>query len=737
AGKSEEAKGQYANLISQILWNLENDSVFQPYGTGNQTRDLTYTEDLARALWIIMQKATWEGTPAGSIAAFNIGLGKAYTLNKQILIIMNTLGLGSKSNIEYIPNPLADYVMFTLSNPDKLKGLGWQPAFSFPTSVDDILLNNELAYNRKVKQWEAEYPAVYLNPSGLKQMGFKNTLANLWERGPYFILLNQDNSLRGIYTQRQKVGPLEVTLYQGEVQYDAQKSPIKEPGMIEDILWQANPLDYQKKVIPLEYDSEKRSLVLLNAKHKISVARQLGWQVEGSEMNSEEFTGSILERLEAIKDKQGKPLFKEIGSGIYLTQDEGILLLYDQEEDNIKLVVAKPHVEVYSEVITNSTTIEEFIPNSEYGPLLRLQRADLCFSINQEGIFYDTEIVEERPKTEVGGVALVPLAYQEGIFTVFGKNDNSQIDSLITLTGYTISQIERFLRAGAPKQNFLGKEEGFKELLKKDNSSVLERDLTHQDLGGDLIYVIGLLDRVIGRGGAIGKPIHFRYKNQKFIASHVPSNRIGSPFMEYPQLPTRGLYKIKNLDTGKEVILQGLLAESIRRYGFYGGLGAARHFRVEPKDLMELFGYDLAKPRPGFTEEDVVKEATQIIRSGQVNNFRVIKIKDPMVQEVLRYYELTSQLDKARRLRRIVKAGRLRAGPLETGYGVNVKVDRRKWEFIATNANPNPTAVLVHENNQGTHKDNLKAEQEFIEYSRFKPLQLPPAKEIKLLPPAK
>ncbi|MBU1727521.1 MAG: hypothetical protein KJ880_07815, partial [Candidatus Omnitrophica bacterium] len=121
---------------------------------------------------------------------------------------------------------------------------------------------------------------------------------------------------------------------------------------------------------------------------------------------------------------------------------------------------------------------------------------------------------------------------------------------------------------------------------------------------------------------------------------------------------------------------------------------------------------DYAKPRQGFTTDDVITEVAQIITSGQIDSFESWTLDHPVVKEALRYYDLTAQADKARRLRDMVSAGHLRAGPLESAFGANVFC----YIFIATNDNLNPAAVIIHENNNKTHIENLKAEHDYFVY---------------------
>ncbi len=119
---------------------------------------------------------------------------------------------------------------------------------------------------------------------------------------------------------------------------------------------------------------------------------------------------------------------------------------------------------------------------------------------------------------------------------------------------------------------------------------------------------------------------------------------------------------------------------------------------------------DPSKPRPGFTPQDVVTEALRIIDSEDIGKYSIFGLEDTIVKQALRYYELANLQDKADRLRQIVKAGHLRAGPMNTAFGANVN----NYIIIATNNNPNQTATLIHENNGGNHQQNLAAEEDFI-----------------------
>ena len=125
---------------------------------------------------------------------------------------------------------------------------------------------------------------------------------------------------------------------------------------------------------------------------------------------------------------------------------------------------------------------------------------------------------------------------------------------------------------------------------------------------------------------------------------------------------------------------------------------------------------DLTKPREGRSEAEVVAEATGIITSGRVNDGHIWTIVDettPWVAAVLAYYEATNQQEKAAKLRELIKAGHVRAGPMAAAYGAHVIVEGQGYILIATNNNPSLDSTLVHESNLGTHEENLTAEKAY------------------------
>jgi len=128
-GKREEFKGQFANLITQLIWAKRDGDTFQIYGDGNQARDFTYVDDVVRAFMLAMVTPEEHGF-------YNIGNGKAYSINE----VIQKIG----ANIEYIDNPLRNYVDKTMANTSKAKEvLGFEAKYSLEAGLALLLKGNE------------------------------------------------------------------------------------------------------------------------------------------------------------------------------------------------------------------------------------------------------------------------------------------------------------------------------------------------------------------------------------------------------------------------------------------------------------------------------------------------------------------------------------------------------------------------------------------------------------------
>jgi UDP-glucose 4-epimerase len=129
-GPKETAKKQYANMVTQFLWEMQDGKTPTIFGDGLQTRDFTYVKDVTRALQLAMQ-SDYHGI-------LNVGTGKAYTFNQTIEILNR--GMGRDAKPQHVPNPIKNYVLHTLSDTTKSeKVLGFKAEYNLVEGVKELL----------------------------------------------------------------------------------------------------------------------------------------------------------------------------------------------------------------------------------------------------------------------------------------------------------------------------------------------------------------------------------------------------------------------------------------------------------------------------------------------------------------------------------------------------------------------------------------------------------------------
>jgi len=125
-GPREESKKQYANMVSQFLWQMRRGEVPMIYGDGGQTRDFTHVYDVVRALRLAMA-SDYQGV-------LNVGTGKANSFNEVIGMINAELGTDIKQ--KYIENPIKNYVRDTLADTGKCREvLGFEAKISLEEGI--------------------------------------------------------------------------------------------------------------------------------------------------------------------------------------------------------------------------------------------------------------------------------------------------------------------------------------------------------------------------------------------------------------------------------------------------------------------------------------------------------------------------------------------------------------------------------------------------------------------------
>lgn len=129
-GPRETAKKQYANMVTQFLWEMRDGKTPVIFGDGLQTRDFTYVKDVVRALKLAM-RSNFHGI-------LNVGTGKAYTFNQTIEILNRNLGMAVRP--QHVENPIKNYVLHTLADTQKAeKVLGFEAVYDLEKGVRELI----------------------------------------------------------------------------------------------------------------------------------------------------------------------------------------------------------------------------------------------------------------------------------------------------------------------------------------------------------------------------------------------------------------------------------------------------------------------------------------------------------------------------------------------------------------------------------------------------------------------
>ena len=130
-GPREEAKKNFANLVSQFMWDMKKGKSPLIYGDGTQTRDFTYVDDINYGF-----KLGMENDINGDV--FNLGTGKCYNLNKLVDILNEVLDTNIKP--VYKENPIQNYVQETLADASKAKEhFGFEPRVHLKEGIGKII----------------------------------------------------------------------------------------------------------------------------------------------------------------------------------------------------------------------------------------------------------------------------------------------------------------------------------------------------------------------------------------------------------------------------------------------------------------------------------------------------------------------------------------------------------------------------------------------------------------------
>ncbi|MFX0096478.1 MAG: NAD-dependent epimerase/dehydratase family protein [Candidatus Hodarchaeota archaeon] len=138
-GPHEEYKRQYANMITQFLWELEDNRKPIIYGDGTQSRDFIYVKDAVNACILAAKSKIKCGV-------INIGTGIDTSFNELIELLNSKLRKNVKP--KYVRNPIKNYVQETLADTKKAKTeLGFTAEYTVEKGIDKII-----QYYSKIEQ---------------------------------------------------------------------------------------------------------------------------------------------------------------------------------------------------------------------------------------------------------------------------------------------------------------------------------------------------------------------------------------------------------------------------------------------------------------------------------------------------------------------------------------------------------------------------------------------------------
>lgn len=148
-GPNEEAKGKYANIISQFAWDIARDRAPIIFGDGEQFRDFTHVSDVVQGITLAMETDKKLGADV-----FNIGTGKTASLNE----IVQSLNKSFQKNIEpvHIENPVKEgYVRGQHADISKISEvLGYLPKVELEEGIMNQVKNLRMEKIRKTSSDE-------------------------------------------------------------------------------------------------------------------------------------------------------------------------------------------------------------------------------------------------------------------------------------------------------------------------------------------------------------------------------------------------------------------------------------------------------------------------------------------------------------------------------------------------------------------------------------------------------
>jgi UDP-glucose 4-epimerase len=138
-GPNEGHKYRFANVLTQFIWNINDDVPPTIYGDGIQSRDFIYVSDVVEAFLLA------ERVASSQHLIFNVGTGISTDFNKVVAIINNCMG----KHIEpkYLDVPMKNYIYRTQADTYLSRSLGFNAKVHLVTGIKKTI--------------EAYYPGKY------------------------------------------------------------------------------------------------------------------------------------------------------------------------------------------------------------------------------------------------------------------------------------------------------------------------------------------------------------------------------------------------------------------------------------------------------------------------------------------------------------------------------------------------------------------------------------------------
>jgi UDP-glucose 4-epimerase len=133
-GLNEGHKKNFANLVSQFIWDMNKGTAPVLYGDGTQERDFTNVKDVCQGIELAMNSEKKYG-----FNIFNIGTQTCINLVDLVALINKVLGSDIKP--EFIVNPVKEgYVKSQLADISKITNeLGYKPTVELEEGIKEIV----------------------------------------------------------------------------------------------------------------------------------------------------------------------------------------------------------------------------------------------------------------------------------------------------------------------------------------------------------------------------------------------------------------------------------------------------------------------------------------------------------------------------------------------------------------------------------------------------------------------